>query len=358
MNTCINTKSIEFQNAAKRSGLSDFEFAVNINIHQSKQRKYGMSENELTFPQLDQIIGADSTQYLIEHIKLKNNCANISDLLYYTNKDNIEDAIIELNNIHRDLEINVLPLNEQCFIQINKRPTSYYNKQSNKFDVSSDIRALFPIFNKLATIYGIKFNNITTQELITNEKFKNVLDAKHTNGFILDGEIYINSDIADIDTPIHEMAHLLLGGIKYQNFKLYDDLISLSEKLPNYSDLIKLYPGRTRSDVNEEIFVTELAKFAANKPSLLQNLPMYVQDELLYNMTRLLDSILMGDLSSNIISCENRFNKSLPEIAEIVNSNIFENISRATLTQSNIHRILNNKKSDLLKNNELIEECQ
>jgi hypothetical protein len=36
-------------------------------------------------------------------------------------------------------------------------------------------------------------------------------------------------DVADIDAPIHEMTHLMLGSIKYQNSELYNQLISLSE---------------------------------------------------------------------------------------------------------------------------------
>jgi hypothetical protein len=48
---------------------------------------------------------------------------------------------------------------------------------------------------------------------------------------------------------------------------------------------------------------------------------------------------------------------SFPEIAELVNSNVFENLSRGTLNNSHIHRILNNRKSDLMNKNELKEEC-
>jgi hypothetical protein len=48
-------------------------------------------------------------------------------------------------------------------------------------------------------------------------------------------------DVADIDAPIHEMTHLLLGSIKYQNPQLYMELVNLSEKLPYYSELSKNY---------------------------------------------------------------------------------------------------------------------
>jgi hypothetical protein len=126
------------------------------------------------------------------------------------------------------------------------------------------------VFNKLANLYGINFRNVTIADLQNDKKFESVIDAKHTNAFILDGEIYINMDVADIDAPMHEISHLLLGSIKYQNPQLYSQLVGISEQLPNYSELVKNYSNRTRSDINEEIFVTELAKFAANKRSSIQ----------------------------------------------------------------------------------------
>jgi hypothetical protein len=49
---------------------------------------------------------------------------------------------------------------------------------------------------------------------------------------------------------------------------------------------------------------------------------------------------------------------SLVKMAELVNSDVFDNISRGTLDSGHIHRILNNRKSDLMNNNELIENCQ
>jgi hypothetical protein len=76
-------------------------------------------------------------------------------------------------------------------------------------------------------------------------------------------------DVADIDAPIHEMTHLMLGSIKYQNPSLYSELVSLAEQLPNYKELARNYANRTRSDLNEEIFVTELAKYVSNKPSVI-----------------------------------------------------------------------------------------
>ena len=35
------------------------------------------------------------------------------------------------------------------------------------------------------------------------------------SAFILDGNIIVNSDIASVDAPVHELMHVLLGSLKF-----------------------------------------------------------------------------------------------------------------------------------------------
>lgn len=356
-NNCINTKSVEFQTKLKQSGLSEFAYAVEVQSYFDKQRRLGVSEENLKYPELDMIDSADSSQYLADAIKLKEDGATIQDIISYTKTDTIEQAVVEINNKHRDLEVNILPLYEQALVHIEHRPNTVKDKANPKVDITKEKSALIPIFNKLGSLYGIKFHNVTIADIDHDPMFQVVSDAKHTNAFILNGDIYINMDVADIDAPIHELSHLLLGSIKFQNPKLYSDLVNIVEQLSDYTELIKGFPNRTNSDVNEEIFVTELAKFITNKNSAIQELPEYVQEEILYNIKRLLDSMLMGDISVRTISNTALTGLSLYEIADLVNSDVFTNLSRSALTDSQMHRMLNNRKSDLLNNNELKEEC-
>ena len=359
LNNCINVKSVEFQTNLKKSGLSEFDYAVMVRRYFDQQRRMGIPEEELKYPELDMVDGADSSQYLAENIKLKNDgSTSIADILSYTKTDDIQQANVEINNKHRDLEVSILPLNKDALVTIEHRPTDFSDKGNPINQVSRDKLAILPIFDKLAKLYGIKFNNVTLADLQHDPKFKGVYDAKHTNAFILNGEIYINTDVSDIDAPIHEMTHMLLGSIKYQNPELYTSLVNIAEQLPMYNELAKNYPARTRSDVNEEIFVTELAKFLANKTSVIQELPEFIQRDILYNVKRMLDSMLMGDISVKVIPTEQLLNYSLFDIAEIVNSDVFHVTSRSILQGSGIHRILNNRKSDLMNRNELKEHCE
>ena len=358
MNNCINIKSVEFQTRLKQSGLSEFDYAVQVQKYFNQQRKMGVPEDQLKYPELDMVNGANSSEYLSENIKLKNDEASIQNILNYTKSDNIEDATIQINNKHRDLEVNILPLNESALVQIEQRPTNLSSKNNPKVTITKEKQALVTIFDKLRKLYGINIHNVTIADLVNDPKFKDVTDAKHTNAFILNGDIYINMDVADIDAPIHEMAHIMLGSIKYQNPQLYNELVSISEQLPFYSESSKNYSGRTRSDINEEIFVTEIAKFLANKSSVIQEIPENIQYEILYNIKRLLDSMLMGDTSVKTISTDRLMQMSICDIAEVVNSQSFSNISKSIMNDAHLHRILNNRKSDLINSNKLKENCQ
>jgi hypothetical protein len=61
----------------------------------------------------------------------------------------------------------------------------------------------------------------------------------------LNNNIYINTDLATLDSPIHEILHLVLGSIKFQNPKLYTDLVSLAVQFGNFNKIAKKYPNRT-----------------------------------------------------------------------------------------------------------------
>ena len=88
--------------------------------------------------------------------------------------------------------------------------------------------------------------------------------------------------------------------------------------------------------------------------SILSELDENIMYEISYNIHRLLDSVLMGNYSSNKIT-SNIYSLSLKQIAQIVDSaemNISQRIS-----DSEIHRILQNKKEELIKSNQLKEYC-
>ena len=235
----------------------------------------------------------------------------------------------------------------------NKLSGNIYDEEPNGYLILNNA------LQKLASLHGITFNETSDAEL-NSEKWQGIIpDASLVNAFIYNGQIYINLDRANLDAPIHEMFHMFVGSLRFTNPSLYQALVDSTQSFPNYEQLVQEYPGRTRNDVNEEILVTEVSKYLVGQPSSLASMNSATRYEISYNIKRMLDTILMGQDSVKTISEDRLFNLSLKEIAKEVSSAVITNNFSGTFNVegSELHRKLNNIKSDLYKEGTLEEYC-
>ena len=144
--------------------------------------------------------------------------------------------------------------------------------------------------------------------------------------------------------------------MKYQNRTLYDQLVSQAEQFDSYNTISLNYPNRTKGDINEEVFVTELAKYLTGQSNAISTLSDVNKKEIMYNINRTLDTVLMGEHS--VKSVQDPYNFSLKSLAKLVNSSTMVAEKRGSLTDATINRMMANTKSELMKNRELREECQ
>ena len=148
--------------------------------------------------------------------------------------------------------------------------------------------------------------------------------------------------------------------MRFTNPKVYQNLIDSVTKIPRYNTLLNQYKNRTRNDANEEIFVTELAKFLVGLDSELTNLTSADIHSISYNVNRMLDIMLLGQDSASTIPSNEVFNLSLKSIAKQINSSALLNNFSGTFNAegSELHRKLNNIKADLYKEGTLEEHCE
>ena len=234
---------------------------------------------------------------------------------------------------------------------------SFNRLSGNIYDIEpNDYLVLNNTLQKLAKLYGINFNTVTDAEL-NSERWADLMpESRLVNAFIYDGQIYINVDRAKLDAPIHEMLHIFVGSMRFTNPKLYQELIQLSEKFPNYDKLASQFSGKTRNDINEEVFITEVSKHLTGQKSSLTGIDEKLLYEISYNVHRVLDSVLMGTESSKTITDDRLYTLSLKDLAFELNSAIMTN-NIPPLRDSELHRTLNNMKSDLMKEGKLEEIC-
>lgn len=352
MAQCVNTNSVEFQTLKNKSGIPEGVLETLC---------YSFLNTHQRFPELDELPFSNSEPHLREFINVRSdNSSNIQYILEQTASQSVEEANQKLNNNYRDLDVNLIPIVEDAFVEISHRPSINNLEQAEDVEIDKIINQGIFFNQALANLgrkYGIKFQLMTTSEI--EEQFADQInDAKTAKAFVFNNNVYINTDLATIDSPLHEMTHILLGGVRYSNPDLYFSLVNSVENLQNYNDLAKKYKDRTRQDINEEIFVREMALHLTVGHSELSQLTPELEYELAYGMTRLLDSILMGKDSVRSYGY-NIYKMSLKELARIVKSEALNNNFSGTinLKGGQQHRILANLKSDLLKNNDLKEYC-
>lgn len=350
MLSCINKNSLEYQTLKNKSGIQDS--ILNI-VCRNYLDKYGR------FPYLDEIPNVNSESHLTNRFHIHNNGTKIETILQETGVDTIEEATQNINNEYRDLEVEITPVVDEAIIDITHRPTTN-NFDVNPIEVDSNVNS-YMVFNnaleKLANLYGIKFNTVTDAELTTPKWQEIAPDIASANAFVYNGEIYINIDRNSVDAPLHELMHILIGSMRFTNPSMYQELVLSVENFPNYQLLVQQYPNRSRNDVNEEIFVTEVSKLLLGLESNLSNLDPKILYEINYNAKRVLDSILMGQDSVKTIT--DLYTMSFKELTQAVNSEIMTNKFKGFINMegSELHRKLNNMKSDLLKNKQLEEYC-
>lgn len=353
MSTCVNKKSPEYQILKNKSGIQNFILEA---LCRDYLNKYGR------FPYLDELSQSNSEPHLRNRFKIKeNNSTNISTILEETGKPTIDEATIDINNEYRDLEVQITPIVNEAIIDITHRPTND-NFDITPVEVDTNINN-YMVFNKslekLANLYGINFNTVTDAELTTPEWREISPDIATANAFVYNGEIYINIDRNSVDAPLHELMHILIGSMRFTNPLIYQELVNSVENFPNYQLLASRYNNRSRNDINEEIFVTETAKYLMGIPSNIDNFDQKLLNEINYNTKRVLDSILMGQDSVKTLTNDQLYTKSFKELAQIVNSSVLNNQFKGFINVegSELHRKLNNIKSDLFKNNQLEEYC-
>lgn len=345
MTYCINVNSREFQILQKKSGLPESSLELEVGVYYNK---YG------EFPRLEEIPGANSEPYLRDMIKLsKNNFAKVEDILNYAGTNSIQEAVQYINQNHGDLQVEILPINKEAIVKITHKPSKYDSIESiQELEINPKMDSVVAITNmvgKLFNLYGISIKTTNSEEL---ESMGIDTIAK---GLIVDGNILINTDLATIDTPIHEMLHLLIGGIRYKHPNLYQRLVEYSKQFTNLERLSQLYPNRTQLDLLEESLITEVSKYLTREANEIQKLQKSDQELLMKDLTDTLDYALMGTKSAEMIPDLSQH--TLNSLAKVLDSRVFQNKFKGTIDSSKLTRKVANIKEELMRKNLLREEC-
>ena len=356
--TCINKSDGEYQSKLKMAGIPQTTFDF---WYQYFLNKYDRP------PELDELPGTNSEEHLFSTLNVKRtktlNSAKTEDILALTGKETIEEASATLNNVYKDLEITLVNAGDITLINVKHRPTYFSDRTvdyKNNFEpnqVNNKI-VLINMLNKMRNAYGINISLITTEDINSSEELSNIPGVKSAKAFVFNNNIYLNTDYANIDSSVHELLHIFLGGMRYTNPAQYMNLISkMNNSAVNMQQYEMLYPNRTQNDLMEEVFVSEVSKFLCGFTSAIDNFSESDIDLLIYNITRNLDTALMG--AKSVRKLDNTlFRTSLLQLAQKTQS---ESINKADVTPMDlayIHRKVANVKSKLLESDSIVQNCE
>ena len=389
MLNCLNPElNQKVQTLQEMSGLSDFSLKSQI-------RHYTQLHNG-RLPNLDELDGSDSRSYLYKTYNIKaKKSQKISDLAKkvlgekYQKIDTqttVSDITHKLNNIFTDLILIPHIYGKNVGFEIQRRPTINYSEPVDTYipNRGSAGNVLNSILDKLNDLYGIKVNIFTPGNTALLQELRHKTgNSKYSlagvNGFIYNGEIYISSKLSEQDadkTKVHELLHLIVGSIKFTNPSVYNNFVKLAsqyttqfQKFVNteFGKEVDLQTLPILSDYQEEFIVEELAKYLSGMPNSILNTNPFNNDEkakdlryqVLYNMNRVLDTAFMGDYSVKSIPPANLYTMTLGDVMDVINSVYVKNSNFKNLVQqSQQHRILANKKKQLVNDNKLILKCE
>ena len=341
MTGCLNMNLPEYQLLKKQAGISEDELKYFIRGYRAR--------NKDKLPTLDEIPDANSEPYIRELLGIQNDVVELDKLLKITGTKNIKQASSYLNNIFRDRNIKLLQLGEGVKVTINKRNIGETDPNFTPITHVNSIIYFNEVLTKLANDYGITINTVDQSTVLSG--------AEQAKAYVHDGQIYLNVDNATVEDPIHELMHIFLGHIKSTEADKYYNIVNSIEQLPNYQELAGKFPYRAKSDVNEEIFVREIAKSVLGLPSALDGVDKSILAEIESSAIYTLDLILQGNLKAQNVT--NLFGQPLKAIANLVQSKTMQNYYQSTLNVDGaaIQRKLANLKSELIESKKLKENC-
>lgn len=185
------------------------------------------------------------------------------------------------------------------------------------------ISLMSAIDNVLADKFGVTVNMQTSEEITGN--FPDV-DANTAKAFIRDGQIYINTTIAQSTDLLHEYTHLILGVLK-SDPKLrgnYEQLMDIVARTNEGKDMIRRlrsrYDTASEMDLMEEAFAKLFSNHIMGKlnPELKQ--VFQGQERFLRDATKIVFNNEIADLKSFYgKSLETVFTRFSSDVAALLN---------------------------------------
>lgn len=248
---------------------------------------------------------------------------------------------------------------------INKKTNNVVNIVKQDKRALQQIPKVFnrPYENNILNLQSIKesFKKYGVQiELLSNIEMENRF-GKGTDGYYLNGIIYLNYNTATLHTALHEYTHLLLGLLRESNPQAYQKLIEkyISEYKGDFQGDLKnkqtLYSQSSESEVIEEMFADDFGKYLISNNQEISDLfeitKSSIEEHPIFN-----PNTNISELINNPISSFELFSNSIQAAKKEIGFSIPSNITRHTTLQNLLKQEIKNRE-DFNDNDLIVKDC-
>lgn len=217
------------------------------------------------------------------------------------------------------------------------------------------ISLMLAINNVISDKFGVSVNMQTSEEIKTN--FPDV-DANTSRAFIRDGQIYVNTTIAQSSDLLHEYTHLILGILKSDpNLRRnYEQLLDIVSKTNEGKEMIKKlrsrYDTASEMDLMEEAFAKLFSNHIMGKMNPQLDQIFQGQERFLRDATKIVFNNEIADLKSF-------YGKTLETAFTRFSSDVSALLSQQGLDfgSTKTSRLYSNWISKQIRDGEINEQC-
>lgn len=235
-------------------------------------------------------------------------------------------------------------------------PTNPIQIEEYKKSKRVPIISLMSAINRVITDkFGVTVNMQTSEEIKTN--FPDV-DANTSRAFIRDGQIYVNTTIAQSSDLLHEYTHLILGILKADlNLRSnYEQLLDIISRTNEGREMIKRlrsrYDTASEIDIMEEAFAKLFSNYIMGKINPQLDVIFQGQERFLKDATKIVFNNEIADLKSF-------YGKTLETVFTRFSSDVSALLSQQGLDfgSTKTSRLYSNWVSKQIRDGEINEQC-
>lgn len=254
--------------------VGDLFYLYNLLVH-----KDSFGQNSMT-RLFENLVGSKNSTFLIDsyynfiskldNTNLKNQLEYAIDDLKSRIKTRVPGTKISPSKVYALKHVSDYTLDLPCLInkgahKIQGKVEAINDKQNYYYQVKRDSRTVIKELSEhLEKVYGHSFHIVSSRSV--KDLFEDDPNCWGAKAFIANGEVYINVDYASVTDPLHEFAHILMSGLKWnpEYADVYYTAVSAISNHPDFDRYAAMYTNKHGSDLQEEVFIKILQNYLDN----------------------------------------------------------------------------------------------